>query len=76
MEPFVVEWLPLSLFDSHAHFSLCVGDLLTADVHVQGGTLVVKKFVSKGDLAYQTASFDSHETFAQFLKLAIKRLTS
>jgi len=57
MEPFVVEWLPLSLFDSHAHFSLCVGDLLTADVHVQGGTLVVKKFVSKGDLAYQTALF-------------------
>jgi hypothetical protein len=92
-EEMVVEWLPLSFFESHAHFSLCIGEVFSADVHVRGGTLVVKKFVkltmsdndddgsanasatsqSHNDVAYQSATFSSEESFSQFLKLSIQK---
>lgn len=75
----VVEWLPLSFFDSHAHFALSVGESYTADVHIVGGSVRVTSSSVTNDHddgeehTFQSVSFASDVAFEQYLNFIIRR---
>ena len=67
-----VEWTPLSTFDSHAHFVLCVGEVFSVDVTVRGGFgLTATNFGEDGE--YRSVGFRSPEEFEQYLRFEIRR---
>jgi hypothetical protein len=69
-EAFHVEWLPLSMFDLCAQFTMSYGSW-SIDANIVCDELTVTQFGDRGD--YRKAKFYSAEDFEIFLKLAIKR---
>ncbi len=76
----LVERLPLSFFDAHAHYALNFGGLYTADIHINGGSMRLSTFFALGaahddpERTYQTVHFVSDEAFEQHLKFVVRRI--
>ena len=71
---FVVEWLPLSTFDSHSQLVISFGSTHSIDVAISGGGMQVTSFTSEGD--YRSVKFESSEEFELFMRLEIQNYTS
>jgi hypothetical protein len=83
-----VEWLPLSIFDFHAQFTIRFGTW-TADIHLERDQLTVSQFcepiVQEDDtvkelgsdnsqpLSYRKVHFHSDGEFSLFLRMALQR---
>ena len=61
-----MEWLPLSVFDTCAHFTLCTGKLDTIDCIIDGGTLSVSKYSDEGFTTVKFASASELEEYLRF----------
>lgn len=74
------EWLTLSLFDLHSHFSLSFRDALTIDVTIVRDEMTVISYgpASKPEGTsgeYRKVKFHSDTEFEIFLKLELRRLS-
>jgi len=69
---FAVEWLPLSLFDSHSQFALSFDETNSMDVTISGGAMTVTSFTDDGD--YRLVNFESSQEFELFAKHEMKRI--
>eukprot|EP00557_Chaetoceros_sp_GSL56_P003643 CAMPEP_0176492726 /NCGR_PEP_ID=MMETSP0200_2-20121128/9163_1 /TAXON_ID=947934 /ORGANISM="Chaetoceros sp., Strain GSL56" /LENGTH=776 /DNA_ID=CAMNT_0017890329 /DNA_START=72 /DNA_END=2398 /DNA_ORIENTATION=+ len=52
---FIIEWLPLSLFDSTCQFAISVNDATVIDVNISGDTMTITTFTDRGD--YRCVNF-------------------
>ena len=64
-----VEWLPLSIFDLHSHFTMAFGAYL-GDVVLASDELTVTAFV---DGSYHKAQFRSDRQFESYLRTTLRR---
>ena len=62
----IVEWSPLSIFDSNARFTLFIGSENYVDCHIDGNMLIVTRY--EHDLVKYT-TFSSMASFEHFLHL-------
>lgn len=69
---FQVEWLPLSIFDSHAQFAVAFDETHTLDVHISGDAMTVTSYTDDGD--YRVVNFGSSKDFESFAKHTMKRI--
>ena len=69
---FQVEWLPLSLFDSHSQFALSFNETMCYDVTISGGAMTVTSFTADGE--YRSVNFESCDEFVLFAKNEMKQL--
>ncbi len=69
-EPLNVDWLPLSLFDFHSHFTINFR-LLLLDVEISRDEMTVTSMGEDGE--YRKVDFHSDAEFEIFLKMEIKR---
>lgn len=69
-ERMFVEWLALSLFDLHSHFTLCFQQL-TLDVTIVHDSMTVCRIAEGGE--HRKVSFQSDREFEIFLKLELRR---
>jgi hypothetical protein len=70
---FVVDWLPLSTFDSHCQFAISFNDSTIIDVNLFGDIMTVTSFTDEGD--YRCVNFASAEEFDLFLRQYLMSLS-
>ncbi len=69
-DSFHVDWLPLSLFDFHSHFTVNFR-LLLLDVEIARDEMTVTSMSDDGE--YRKVDFRSDAEFEIFLKLELRR---
>lgn len=69
-EEILINWLPLSVFDSHAYFTLAIEDVLSIDCTITGGMLTVTSWNAGGQ---RTVHFSSDLELENYLKIALEK---
>jgi len=67
-----VEWLPLSVFDSHSQFAVALHESTVIDVNISGNAMTVTSFSDFGE--YRNVNLVSAEEFELYLKHIMKNM--